>query len=76
MSALFFFSSDNDGLISGSSFGHSDGTKHHVELLETEGKMILRVKLKGMDDSVDLLFNKTQAESFASGVDGLMTRIR
>lgn len=79
MSATTFFpdynSDDSIADVSGSSFGESDGTTHRVEVLEGNGHLILRVKLQDSSNSVDLLFNKNQADAFAGGVEAVLRRI-
>ena len=47
MSAIFFFSHEVNGQVSGSSFGDPYGTQHSVSLLQGNGHMILRVALDG-----------------------------
>lgn len=61
--------------VDGSSFGESDGTKHRIEVLEGNGHLIVRVKLQGMDEPVDLLFNDEQASAFGAGVEAVLFRL-
>lgn len=75
MSAIFYFSSDTEGKLKGSSFGESDGTEHDVELLEGNGHMILRVQLAGSDKSTDLLFSEDQAIAFANATKAILSRL-
>lgn len=73
--SVTFFGPDGNGALSGVRFARSDGKRHEVELLENEGQMLLRIKLDGMDDSVDLLFTNEQAVNFGSAVLMCLHRI-
>lgn len=79
MASISFFggidgAGDEMGEIQGSSFGKPDGTTHQIELL-TDHAVILRVKLEGSKDSVDLLFSKDQARAFGESFDAALRRL-
>src|SRR5262249_16766373 len=61
--------------VSGSSFGEPDGTVHRIEVLEGNGHLIVRVRLKDYSGPVDLLFNKTQAVAFNGAVQAVLRRL-
>ena len=75
MGAISYFDVDTYGKIRGSSFGEPDGTEHELELLEGNGRMILRVKLADNPKAVDLLFNIEQAMAFSDAITAIEKRI-
>ncbi len=76
MGALFYFPEDMKETVSGSSCGEPDGTQHVLQVLEGNGRLIIRVQLNGSEKSVDLLLDGAQALAFAEGVNGVIRRIR
>ena len=60
--------------VDGSRFGEPDGTKHNVELLEGNGKFILRVRLEGTERDIDLCFTDQQAMKFSEATEDVLFR--
>ena len=79
MGAITYFpeygADDEIADVQGSSFGEPDGTTHRIEVLEGEGHLIVRVKLQGSQDAVDLLFENEQAIAFGAGVRAVLSRL-
>ena len=66
MIAITYFGECKDnGKLRGSSFGNPDGTEHCVEILEGNGKMILRVSLADAE-TVEMIFTDKQARDFTA----------
>jgi len=61
--------------VQGSSFGEPDGTSHKIEVLEGNGRLIVRVDLQDSEVSVDLFFRDEQAVAFGCGVQAVLRRL-
>ena len=79
MGAICYFpeygADDEIADVQGSSFGESDGTTHRIEVLEGNGHLIIRVKLHGSQEAVDLLFQNDQAIAFGDGIQAVVERL-
>lgn len=75
MAATYFFDTETEGKLQGSSFGKPDGTEHAVEIWEGNGKIILRVELEGSARAIDLVFTNKQAVAFASAAERACSRL-
>lgn len=76
MGALLHFPGDPNETVDGSAFGEPDGTRHLLQVLDGNGRLIIRVQLSGSDKSVDLLLDGSRAFAFAAGVNAAIQRIR